>query len=55
VAVQAARVGITTTLMAMSPVLSLPLVHWIFHERISPRAILGTLIAMSGVVLMILV
>jgi drug/metabolite transporter (DMT)-like permease len=55
VAVQAARVGIASTLMAMSPVLSLPLVHWIFHERISPRAILGTLIAMSGVVLMILV
>jgi len=55
VAVQTARVGIAATLMAMSPVLSLPLVHWVFGERISPRAILGTLVAMSGVVLIILV
>ena len=55
VAVQTARVGVASTLMAMSPVLSLPLVHWVFGERISPRAILGTLIAMSGVVLIVLV
>jgi drug/metabolite transporter (DMT)-like permease len=54
VAVQTARVGIAATLMAMSPVLSLPLVHWVFGERISPRAILGTLVAMSGVVLIVL-
>lgn len=55
IAVQTARVGIASTLMAMSPVLSLPLVHWFFGERVSPRAILGTLVAMSGVVLIILV
>ena len=55
VAVQSARVGIAATLMAMSPVLSLPLVHWVFGERVSPRAILGTLVAMSGVVMIILV
>jgi drug/metabolite transporter (DMT)-like permease len=55
IAVQAAPVGVASTLMAMSPVLSLPLVRWIFRERVSSRAILGTLIAMSGVVLMILV
>jgi drug/metabolite transporter (DMT)-like permease len=55
IAVQTARVGIASTLMAMSPVLSLPLVHWFFGERASPRAILGTLIAMSGVILIILV
>ena len=54
VAVQTARVGIAATLMAMSPVLSLPLVHWVFGERISSRAILGTLVAMSGVVLIVL-
>jgi drug/metabolite transporter (DMT)-like permease len=55
VAVQATRVGIASTLMAMSPILSLPLVHWVFRERISSRAILGTLVAMSGVTLMILI
>ena len=36
VAVQTARGGIAVMLMAMSPVLSLPLVHWVFGERISP-------------------
>lgn len=55
VAVQASRVGIASTLMAMSPILSLPLVHWVFHERISSRAIFGTLVAMAGVTLMILI
>jgi drug/metabolite transporter (DMT)-like permease len=39
----------------MSPILSLPLVHWVFHERVSSRAILGTVVAMAGVALMILI
>lgn len=54
VAVQSARVGIASTLMAMTPVISLPLVPFVFKERVSPRAVLGTLIAMAGVALMIL-
>ncbi len=54
VAVQSSRVGIASTLMAMTPVLSLPLVHWVLQERISPRAVLGTLVAMAGVALLIL-
>ena len=49
IAVQASRVGIATTLMALTPVISLPMVRWVLKERISPRAILGTLVAMSGV------
>lgn len=53
-AVQAARVGVATTLMALTPVLSLPLVRWVLKEEISPRAILGTLVAMGGVALMVL-
>jgi drug/metabolite transporter (DMT)-like permease len=54
IAVQSARVGIASTLMAMTPVISLPLVPLVFKERVSSRAVLGTLIAMSGVALMIL-
>lgn len=54
VAVQTARVGIASTLMAMTPVISLPLVRWVLKERITYRALLGTLIAMAGVALMIL-
>ncbi len=54
IAVQSARVGIASTLMAMTPVISLPLVPLIFKERVSLRAVLGTLVAMAGVALMIL-
>lgn len=54
VAVQLARVGIASTLMAMTPVISLPLVRWVLKERLTYRALLGTLVAMVGVVLMIL-
>jgi drug/metabolite transporter (DMT)-like permease len=52
VAVQFSQVGIASTLMALSPVLMLPLSHWIFGERITWRAAVGTLIAMAGVALL---
>ena len=54
IAVQSARVGIASTLMAMTPVVSLPLVPIFFKERVSPRAVLGTLVAIAGIALMIL-
>ena len=55
VAVQAALVGVASTLMAMSPVLSLPLARWVSHERVSRYAVLGTVVAMIGVACMFLV
>jgi len=55
IAVQSARVGVASTLMAMTPVISLPLVHFLYHERVSPRAVAGTLVAMAGVAAMFLV
>ena len=48
-AVQLAPVGIASTLMSLSPVLLLPLAYWIFKERITQRAIVGTVVAMVGV------
>ena len=54
IAVQSSRVGVASTLMALTPVISLPLVRFVLKERVSPRAILGTLVAMSGVALMVL-
>jgi len=48
-AVQLTQVGIASTLMALSPVILLPLAHWIFKERITQRAIAGTVVAMVGV------
>ena len=49
VAVQLTHVGIASTLMSLSPVFLLPLSHWIFKERITQRAIVGTVVAMVGV------
>ena len=54
IAIQSARIGIASTLMAMTPVLSLPLVRIVFHERVTARAVIGTLVAMAGVAAMIL-
>lgn len=48
VAIQNTLVGIASTLMALSPVILLPLSRWFFHETISWRAIIGTLICMAG-------
>ena len=48
-AVQLTQVGIASTLMALSPVILLPLAHWSFKERITQRAIVGTVVAMVGV------
>lgn len=54
VAVQHAQVGIASTLMALPPILLIPLTHGIFHERITLRAIAGTVIALSGAALIFL-
>jgi drug/metabolite transporter (DMT)-like permease len=55
VAVQAARVGIASTLMAMTPVILLPMTHFAFHDRVTRRSAAGTLLAMGGIVVMLLI
>jgi len=54
-AIQNAEVGIASTLMALPPILLLPIGHFIFGERIGWRAILGTLVAITGVALLFIV
>ena len=54
VAVQRAHVGIASTLMAMSPIMLIPLTHWIFGEKISPRSIAGTVVALAGAAIILL-
>lgn len=44
--------GVATTLLATSPIFALPLAHAVGHERITPRGVAGTLVALSGVVLL---
>jgi drug/metabolite transporter (DMT)-like permease len=51
VAIQHAPIGIASTLMALTPVIILPLVRLLFQERISSRAVAGTVIALLGVAL----
>ncbi len=47
-AVQKAPVGIASTLMALTPVLLLPVSHYVFKEKIGVRAIGGTILAVVG-------
>ncbi|MDH4211739.1 MAG: DMT family transporter [candidate division WOR-3 bacterium] len=54
VAVQNTYIGIASTLMALPPILLIPLSYWIFKEKISTGAILGTIIAVIGVALIFL-
>ncbi len=48
-AIRSIPVGIATTLTSLPPVLLLPVGHWVFGERITPRAIFGTVVATAGV------
>lgn len=48
-AIQHTRVGIASTLMALPPIILLPLSHFAYGEQITHRAIFGTLLAFAGV------
>lgn len=54
IAVQNAPIGIASTLMALSPVMLIPLSRYFFGERVTSRAVLGTLIALAGTALIFL-
>ncbi len=54
VAVQHADIGVASTLMALSPVVVLPLSYFAFKEKVSWQAIAGTMIAFAGVAVLFL-
>ncbi|NNF05775.1 MAG: EamA family transporter, partial [Candidatus Eisenbacteria bacterium] len=54
VAVTYTKAGVAATLMAIVPILVLPLVRWVFKERITARAFVGALIAVLGVAILTL-
>ena len=54
IAVQNTYVGIASTLMALTPVIMLPVSKWFYKEHISPRAFFGTIIALVGVAIIFL-
>lgn len=53
-AVQHAEVGVASTLMALPPVIILPISYFVFKERIGWQAIVGTLLAIGGVTVLFL-
>jgi drug/metabolite transporter (DMT)-like permease len=54
VAVQNAEVGVASTLMALPPVIVLPISHFVFKEKVSWQAVLGTGLAITGVAVLFL-
>jgi drug/metabolite transporter (DMT)-like permease len=52
--VQHANVGIASTLMSLAPVILLPVGYFFFKERFGWAAVIGTLLAVSGVALLFL-
>ncbi len=54
IAIQLTRVGIASTLMALTPIILIPLSYFIYKEPITFRSITGTIIAIIGVALIFL-
>ena len=53
-AVAHAKVGVASALMALVPILLLPAVRVAFAERVSLRAVFGTLLSFAGVLLLLI-
>ena len=54
-AVQHAEIGVAGTLMALPPVIILPISYFVFKEKIGWQAVLGTVLAIAGVAILFLV
>jgi drug/metabolite transporter (DMT)-like permease len=54
VAIQHTAVGVASTLTSLTPIFLLPIGYFVFKERFSWQAVLGTLLAMFGVALLFL-
>jgi drug/metabolite transporter (DMT)-like permease len=54
-AVQHAEIGVASTLMALSPVIVLPISYFMFKEKVGWQAVAGTLLAIAGVAILFLV
>lgn len=54
IAIANTKVAIATTIMALPPIIMLPLVWFYYHDRLSARAIGGAFVAVAGVALLFL-
>jgi drug/metabolite transporter (DMT)-like permease len=53
-AVQHAEIGVASTLMALPPVIVLPISYFVFKEKVGWQAVLGTILAIAGVAVLFL-
>jgi len=53
-AIEYTKVGIAATIMALVPILMLPLVKFVYKERLTWRAVTGAFVAVAGVALLFL-
>lgn len=53
-AIQHAEIGVASTLMSLTPVILLPVSHFVFKEKVGWQAILGTILAIAGVAILFL-
>ncbi|MGB9847682.1 MAG: EamA family transporter, partial [Minisyncoccia bacterium] len=54
IAISHTKVGIASTIMALPPVIMLPLVRYFYDEKLTYRSILGAFIAVTGVAILFL-
>ena len=53
-AIQYAEIGVASTLMALTPVIILPISYFVFKEKVGWQAIFGTVLAIAGVAILFL-
>lgn len=53
-AIQHSNIGVASTLMALPPVVMLPISHFFYKEKLNTPAVVGTLVAIGGVALLFL-
>lgn len=54
IAISYAKIGIASTLMSISPVTMLPLVHYYYKEEIPLKGVIGAIVAVIGVAILVL-
>jgi drug/metabolite transporter (DMT)-like permease len=55
VSIKYARLGIATTLMSLTPIFLIPITRIAFGERVTMGAVIGTIVACTGVMVLLLV
>jgi len=55
VSVQATSLGVASTLQSLPPVFLIPIGYYFFKEKITARAVIGTLVALAGVAILFMV